>query len=66
MAALDQILFLYAEYSNEKLIDEGIRLFPGSLTVEMYWIVFACADLFKAMACAMQHMHVYEECSWTY
>lgn len=28
-------------------------------------IVSACTVLFKAMACGMQHMHVYEECSWT-
>lgn len=28
-------------------------------------IVSACTVLFKAMACGMWHMHVYEECSWT-
>lgn len=33
---------------------------PGSLMC-----VCACTDLFKETACGMQHMHVYEECSWT-
>lgn len=31
----------------------------------MLWVVCACADRFKGMACAMKHMHVSEECGWT-
>lgn len=63
-------LFLYMEYVHTREIgrrtDQALPVvIPGSLTVWVYWIVCACTDLFKQIACGMQHMHVYEECCWT-
>lgn len=59
IAAFNRMLNMMSTLKWKKLMEEGIRLFPCSFNV------CACTDLFKAMACAMQHMHAYEECSWT-